>query len=227
MHRGVPARASAGRTGRRFRPLAEDRLQPESWSDEELVERARRAAPAEASRLLDILYDRYYDKVGYWCLRLCRHRDKAAELAQEVFLRVHQRLDTFRGDSRFSTWLYTVTRSVTINRGIAENRRREDPIDDEAAGELSDPVSGPHRDAERREAVAWTRSMLTEILEPDEVKVMYLHYALGLTLPAITERLGLTNKSGAKAYIVSGRRKLKRRYGEDDPLLAATGRTPR
>jgi RNA polymerase sigma-70 factor (ECF subfamily) len=200
-------------------------VERERLSDEELVERARRTPGAEADACLDVLYGRWYPKVAGWCLRLAGDRDRAAELAQEVFLRVHSRLDGFRGDSRFSTWLYTVTRSVAINRGIAERRRREQPLDGETMPEPVDPSPGAAEDLESAEAVAWMRSALAEALEPDEAKVLYLHYALGLTLPAITELLRLTNKSGAKAYIVSGRRKLVRRYGEGGPPYAA-GRNP-
>ena len=43
-----------------------------------------------------------------------------------------------------------------------------------------------------------------------EARVVYLHYVAGVTLPAITKMLKLENKSGAKAFIVSGVRKLKR-----------------
>jgi hypothetical protein len=50
-------------------------------------------------------------------------------------------------------------------------------------------------------------------LEPLEAKVLYLHFVDGLTLPAITELLDLQNKSGAKAYIVNGKRKLERKFG--------------
>ena len=57
--------------------------------------------------------------------------------AQEVFLRAHSRLDTFRGESQFSTWLYAVTRSVTINRGM-QARRRRDTIENPHEG--PDPV---------------------------------------------------------------------------------------
>jgi RNA polymerase sigma-70 factor (ECF subfamily) len=206
-------------------PAAEGCVERERLSDEELVERARGDAGAEGDACLDALYRRYYPKVASWCLRLAGDRDRAAELAQEVFLRVHSRLDGFRGESRFSTWLYAVTRSVAINRGIAERRRREEPFDAEAAAEPADPHPGAAEDLESAEAAAWMRSALAEALEPREAKVLYLHYALGLTLPAITELLRLDNKSGAKAYIVSGKRKLVRRYGERGPLSAA-GRTP-
>lgn len=193
---------------------------PEQLSDEQLVERAREAAGEEAERWLDPLYRRYYSKVAFWCLRICGDRERAGELAQDVFLRVHDRLDGFRGDSRFSTWLYTVTRSVAINHGIAHRRRREDSLEAESIPEPEDPAATPDETIATAQASAWVRRALAEALEPDEAKVLYLHYALGLTLPAITDMLRLRNKSGAKAYIVSAKRKLKRRYGEGDPLAA-------
>lgn len=192
-------------------------------SDEQLVERARAAAEGEAEQWLDPLYRRYYPKVAYWCLRICGDRERAGELAQEVFLRVHSRLDGFRGDSRFSTWLYTVTRSVAINHGVALRRRREDPLESDSMPEPQDPAPRADETLASAQASAWMRRALAEALEPDEARVLYLHYALGLTLPAITELLRLRNKSGAKAYIVSAKRKLKRRYGDGDPLAA--GRT--
>jgi RNA polymerase sigma-70 factor (ECF subfamily) len=203
----------------------EERVERELLSDEELVERARRTPGTEADACLDVLYGRWYAKVAGWCLRIAGDRDRAAELAQEVFLRVHSRLDGFRGASRFSTWLYAVTRSVAINRGIAERRRREQPLDAETTPEPADPSPGAADDLESAEAAAWMRSALAEALEPDEARVLYLHYALGLTLPAITALLRLSNKSGAKAFIVSGKRKLLRRYGEGGSLSAA-GRNP-
>lgn len=187
-------------------------------SDEQLVERARAAAEGEAERWLDPLYRRYYPKVAYWCLRICGDRERAGELAQEVFLRVHSRLEGFRGDSRFSTWLYAVTRSVAINHGVALRRRREDPLEADSMPEPADPAPTADDALASAQASAWMRRALAEALEPEEARVLYLHYALGLTLSAITELLRLRNKSGAKAYIVSAKRKLKRRYGDGDPL---------
>jgi len=107
----------------------------ERRTDEELIELARRAAPGASDAYLSVLYRRYQSKVASWCLRICNDREEAADVAQEVFLRVHERLDTFRGDSRFSTWLYTVTRSVAINRGVAARRRRTEALDDESVPE--------------------------------------------------------------------------------------------
>lgn len=202
-----------------FRPASSRRAQLPSieidrLSDEELIEQARRAAPGAADAFLSALYRRYQPKVAAWCLRICHDREEAADVAQEVFLRVHERLGSFRGDSRFSTWLYTVTRSVAINRGVAARRRQTEALDGEGVPEPVDPSPGAEREMERGEILVAFREAMERDLEPLEAKVLYLHFVDGLSLAAITELLKLENKSGAKAFIVSGGRKLKRRFGK-------------
>ena len=182
-------------------------------TDEELIDRARREVGSAAETCLAVLYRRYYPKVAAWCLRIGGDREQAADLAQEVFLRVHERLGSFRGDSRFSTWLYTVTRSVAINRGVAARRRQAEPLDEEGMPEPVEPSPNAGEMVEKGEILAAFRAAMERDLEPLEAKVLYLHYVDGLALAAVTEILGLENKSGAKAYIVSGGRKLKRRFG--------------
>jgi RNA polymerase sigma-70 factor (ECF subfamily) len=188
----------------------------DNLSDEELIERARRELRLESDTsdaALAVLYRRYYPKVAAWGLRLRGDRQEAADLAQEVFLRIHERLDSFRGESRFSTWLYTVTRSVVINRGQAARRRQMDPLDEAEAAEPVEPAPGADEELEKDQIARALRRALETDLEPMEAKVLYLHYVDGISLPALTDMLRLDNKSGAKAYVVSGGRKLKRRFG--------------
>jgi RNA polymerase sigma factor (sigma-70 family) len=183
-------------------------------ADEDLVVRAREAASdGDRDAALGVLYGRFQPRLAAWCLRFSGDRDQAADLAQEVFLRLHEKLHTFRGESRFSTWLYTLARRVAINRGQSAQRRRADSLDDLAA----EPAA-PGDDAEtlvaREQVLAAFRDALRNDLEPLEARVLYLHYVDGMTLPAITQLLALDNASGAKAYIVAGRRKLERRFGK-------------
>jgi RNA polymerase sigma-70 factor (ECF subfamily) len=185
----------------------------ERLSDEELVSHARAAGAGEtADAALDILYRRFHPRVAAWCLRFCGNRQDAADLAQEVFVRVHERLDSFRGDSRFSTWLYTVARRVAINRAEASRLRRTESLD-AVASEPVDPAPDAEDEASRAEVVAAFRQAMREDLEPLEARVLYLHYVEGMTLPAISALLQLPNRSGAKAYVVGGRRKLERKFG--------------
>jgi RNA polymerase sigma-70 factor, ECF subfamily len=206
----------------------------ERLSDEELIAEARRRSGEDAAACLEVLYGRFYPRVAAWCLRLAPSREEAGDLAQEVFLRVHSRLDTFRGESRFSTWLYQVARSVAINRGQAAERARRrtaplgEPGDAGTVPELADPLPDAEDLALKAEDVARLRTALAEDLEPLEARVLVLHFAHGMTLPRITEMLALDNRSGAKAYVVSAMRKLRRRFGRGAarPAVAAAKELP-
>ena len=194
-------------------------------SDEALIGRIRSGAADGRN----ILFRRYHRKVARWCLRICGDRETAADLAQEVFLRVHQRLESFRMESRFSTWLYQVARNVSINRGIAARRRAALPLDHEDAPEPVDGSPGPDEELGKAEVLARFRRAMQQDLEPLEAKVLYLHHVDGVSLGGITEMLDLRNKSGAKAYVVSGTRKLRRQFGRwlTSPVGGATpGGTP-
>ena len=184
-------------------------VDPSEVDDETLLERARAAGGERERELVGQLFARYHRKVAAWCIQVCGDREEASDLAQEVFLRVHERLDSFRGESRFGTRLYTVTRRVAINQGIARGRRPTAAIEDlavEPAADEEDPLEGLHRE----DALRHLQTAMQRDLDPIEGQVLYLHYALGMTLPAITRVLELSNASGAKAFIVNGKRKLRR-----------------
>lgn len=213
------------------RPLSEatadgppwrEQMAREGRSDEELAAAISSGVEPEASSCREVLFRRLYPRIWSWCRRFAGDEQEASDLTQEVLLRVHQKIHTFDGRSRFTTWLFTVTRRVAINRGIAARRRATVSLD---AAELPEPVD-PSPDAEERagsrEIGRELRQAMARDLEPLEAKILYLHYVDGMTLPAITELLGLDNKSGAKAYIVSGRRRLDRRFG---PWLARQSAT--
>lgn len=181
-------------------------------ADEDLVRLAGASAGAERREALGTLYARHHRRVASWCSRICGDSQLAADLAQDVFVRVHERVDTFRGEARFTTWLYTVTRTVVLNRLRAEMVRETSSLDADRPEPEAGAASAEDALASRQ-ILERFRAALDKDLEPLEARILVLHYARGMTLPAITEMLGLDNKSGAKAYIVSGRRKLERRFG--------------
>jgi RNA polymerase sigma-70 factor (ECF subfamily) len=182
------------------------------WSDEEIVRAARAAVADRAVDYLDVLFRRYQARVAAWCLRISGRREEAADLAQEVFLRVHERIDTFRFESSFATWLYMVTRSVTINRSISNRRRDADSIDDESFLEPAAPGPNVEEEVGRALLVQQLRQAIATDLEPLEARILHLHFVDGLTLAAIDHLLELGNKSGARAYLVSAKRKLQRSF---------------
>ncbi len=61
------------------------------------------------------LYDKHLGKVYGLCLRMTGNRALAEEATQEVFIQVWRKIDTFNGDSSFSTWLHSLTANTTIS----------------------------------------------------------------------------------------------------------------
>ena len=116
-------------------------------------------------------------------------------------------LHTFKGTARFSTWLYSIVRNESISRG----HRAPPPMDDESALlEVASMDAQPDELAERRTQGQRVRDFLAATLDPLERTVYTLHYGDEMPLDVITRLLGLDNPSGAKASIVSARRKLAR-----------------
>jgi RNA polymerase sigma factor (sigma-70 family) len=173
---------------------------------------------AQDGKLLDELFAelfrRYQTRVATWCGRLVRDPGRGMDLAQEVFVRAWRYRHTFRGDARVSTWLYAITRNHCLN---AIRKLEADPLArlDEFPSNLTDATGNVHANAESAQAFERLWGIINQTLTAMEKRVMALHYGHELTLEAITRACRLSNPSGAKAYIVNAKRKLKRVLQED------------
>src|SRR4051794_24610046 len=92
-----------------------------SPTDEELVARAR----AKDFVAFEELLDRYEDKVFRLAYRFVRNETDAKEILQDTFLTVWRKLDTFKGDAQFSSWVYRVTANTALMRLRAQRRHPE------------------------------------------------------------------------------------------------------
>jgi RNA polymerase sigma-70 factor (ECF subfamily) len=61
------------------------------------------------------LYEKHLGKVYGLCLRITGNRSMAEDATQEVFIQVWRKIDTFAGESSFSTWLHSLTTNTTIS----------------------------------------------------------------------------------------------------------------
>jgi RNA polymerase sigma-70 factor (ECF subfamily) len=85
--------------------VAPDGEKIEHWSDDELIGRVR----AGETRLFAELVRRYQDPVYGMALRFAGSTSDAQDIAQESFLRAFRGIAGFKGEARFSTWLYRIT----------------------------------------------------------------------------------------------------------------------
>lgn len=183
-------------------------MELEELSAEELVSRVRALIGSEeGDRLANELFRRHYERVACWCLRFTGDREWAADLAQEIFARAHRYLHSFQGNSKFSTWLFSIARNHCTN---AMKARSIHPAES-GEEELADlPDDNAWLASERESTSRMVHQLLDQALDETEKTVFTLHYGDELTLATITRLLGLKNESGAKAYIVSAKRKLNR-----------------
>jgi RNA polymerase sigma-70 factor (ECF subfamily) len=142
--------------------------------------------------------------------------DSAADLAQDVFLKAFQRLNSFRGDSKFSTWLYSIARNHCVDEMRSRALRPQEATGVVLEHLVDSGLEQVSRTLERRESALALRQLIQEALDETEAKVMTLHFVDELPLDSITRLLGLENPSGAKAYVVSARRKLQRIIARKD-----------
>jgi RNA polymerase sigma-70 factor (ECF subfamily) len=181
-------------------------------SDEELIGLYRGETDRSRSeQYVNELFRRHHAKVASWCLAFTKDRESALDLAQEICAKAYQNFSSFKGQSKFSTWLFSIARNHCLNVVRARSRSLVMEPDQGVIETLPDIVT-EHPDAaiERKEMAEIVRQLLCESLDDTERVVFTLHFAEEVPLDVITRMLNLTNASGAKAYVVSAKRKLQR-----------------
>ena len=86
-----------------------------------------RMAQAGDSRAFEKLYRAHVDKVYGLCLRMTGNPSEAEDCAQEAFIQAWKKLDRFRGDSAFGTWMHRVAVNTVLGR-MRKSRREQDRI---------------------------------------------------------------------------------------------------
>ena len=136
------------------------------------------------------------------------------DILQDVFLRMHRRLDSLKDPRRVVSWVFQITRNVIADYYRAPTRRRE-----VAAGLASDmeethptpappllPASAESADI-RKELAGCLRPMIEQLSNPYREAVTLVELD-GLTQQAAAKRMGLS-LSGMKSRVQRGRRQLK------------------
>ncbi len=132
----------------------------------------------------DELYRRYFTRVMRMCQPIAATTFEAEDMAQEVFLKVLSRLDTFGGRAQFATWLRVITRNYCSDQ--LRNASKEEKRFNEYASFLLDEegVSGYDDYTQQDEQVKNLDRALV-YLTPKEQKLLYARYQLQLPVEQI------------------------------------------
>jgi RNA polymerase sigma-70 factor (ECF subfamily) len=180
-------------------PSTDGRGVPAPQADRSEAELLRGAVQGDTESY-EALYRKHVGRVHGLCLRMARDPTEADDLTQETFIRVWQRLGSFRGESGFSTWLHR----VAVNVVVSELRRRgrwRDRIAGQEASDVPAPVAfsaGGDLDLERAIAALPPRARL----------VFLLHDVEGWKHGEIAEQTGLAVGT-SKAHLHRARQILR------------------
>lgn len=98
------------------------------------------------------MYRSHLGRVFALCMRMCGDRSRAEDLTQAVFVKVWERIESFRGEGRFSSWLRQITLNIVLGEFRARKRRfpfEQEPVDpDTLPVAAAVPVEGARKDLE-------------------------------------------------------------------------------
>lgn len=187
-----------------------------------LVARCRAGDPAA----FDTLVTAYSSMVYNVAYRQLGDREEALDLSQEVFLRVYRKLDSFRGESTFKTWVFRIVVNLAKNRQKWWKARRKDrtvsldapasPADDEgtgptAADRLADGRPDPEAVARNRDLEARVLSGM-EKLSSEHRQILVLRDIEDLSYEEIAQALELSEGT-VKSRISRARLQLREVLG--------------
>jgi RNA polymerase sigma-70 factor, ECF subfamily len=101
--------------------------------DADLIKRAQEGE----EKAFETIFHAHKRKIYYLCLRMIGNSAEAEELTQEAFMQVFRKLQTFRGESSFATWLHRVSINVVLMR-LRKKRPNEIPIESSEEAEKSE-----------------------------------------------------------------------------------------
>ncbi len=177
-------------------------------SDEELVTAIRlddRAALGE-------LYNRYYKKVFNKCFSFTKKQEEAFDLAQESLMKAFDNIHSFKGESSFSTWLYTITHrhclaALKKNGRFQFHRLEENILGDE---EKNDPAPASEEGSERAEQELIMYSLIKALPERER-DLLNMKYLQGESIENLQTQLHISG-SAVKMRLKRTREKLNMLY---------------
>lgn len=138
-----------------------------------------------------VLVNRYQNFVFTICLRYTNSREDAEEIAQDIFIKAFRNLADFRGDAKFSTWLYTIVNTSCISF-LRKKKLDTRSLDDERVFAVADNMDGGMRanQVEQKSRIAMVNEAIA-LLSPDDAKIITLFYKGEQSLDEIGTIMGI------------------------------------
>lgn len=146
------------------------------------------------------IYEQHVHMVYNLCLNYLHGREDAQEATQDVFVKVHERLPSFKGDASVGTWIYRIAINTCLDRLKARKRKKRSLLgwfslsDEQVERSASLVFDHPGVAAEDREALERLFAVVDELPEQQKTALL-LKTTEDLSMNAIAEVMGLSPKA--------------------------------
>lgn len=188
--------------------------------DKLLVDRMRQGDDKAFEEVVNLYWDRIYARV----LQLLKNPQDAEEVTQDAFMRAHRGLESFRGDSSFSTWLFQIATNLAHNRYWYWWRRKRDvsvsldqSIGEEGDATLVDVLPSEDEDPGNETLTNELSRRVEEclpLLSRKHQEILGLRIKKNLSYEEIAQKLGISVGT-VKSRIARARESLREKLGSD------------
>lgn len=160
----------------------------------------------------ELLVKEYEKNVYNLALRMVGNSEDAADMSQEAFIKAYNSLTSFRGDSKFSVWLYRIVSNVCLDYLRSRGRRQTVSLSagnddgEDVEIDIADETQSPERLLDRRLTRDAVRRGLAA-LPPEHRQILLLREIQGLSYDEIADALGI-EAGTVKSRIFRARKKL-------------------
>jgi RNA polymerase sigma factor (sigma-70 family) len=180
-------------------------------SDEQIV---RRYLEGDHNSLGE-LYNRYYAKVYHKCLSFTKNHEDAFDLAQDILMKTFSNIESFKGSSRFSTWLFAITTNHCISQAAKTKRKCSLHEGTDCNLMTEDPESEEIEVRMKREDMELNMDHYLRQLPETDRKMLELKYLHSYSVKELQETFNLT-VSAVKMRLLRARLKMQQLIEDDE-----------
>ncbi len=173
-------------------------------NDNEIISKVLKGNQAAYAELVE----QYRNYVFTLALRIVKNREDAEEVAQDVFIKAYRHLADFKGNSKFSTWLYTIANNTAISF-LRKKKLVIASLDNEKIFEAADKYdTGSQTILVEQKSKANMVTSAINMLSADDAAIITLFYKAERSLEEIATILGI-EANAAKVRLHRARTRLK------------------
>lgn len=181
-----------------------------SLTDEELV---FKIVETNNSQLFAILYDRFSKVVYNKCYGFSKNKEEAEDLTHDVFIQLFVKLRTFKGNSKFSTWLYSFTYNFCVNYVQRNHHKKKEKVTVVTDQIKEDDDSVEIEDSQLFELKAENLAKALALIDPKDKMILLMKYQDDMSIKEIKEVLNI-GESAVKMRLKRAKTKVISVYEE-------------